>query len=103
MSSYSDYIASKRISIINNVTSSNTCNAPCINASVPIYDGACYSGCEKDTCYAGPTGPSGDKYLSYFNDKTEQNRVEQAKHRVENDNKRYKIHYNGGAYKHREE
>ena len=69
MSSYSDYIATKRLYIVNNI-SSNTCNAPCITSPGPLYDGGCSTSCSStgDDCCAGPTGPSGDKYLSYFSE-----------------------------------
>jgi hypothetical protein len=66
MSSSSDYIASKRMYIVNN-GSSNSCNAPCITSPGPLYDGGCSSGGGGDCC-DGPTGPPGDKYLSYFSE-----------------------------------
>lgn len=64
MSSYSDYIASKRLYVVNNGSSNNSCNAPCIQSAGPLYDGAC--GVSSGECSQGPTGPPGDTYLSYF-------------------------------------
>jgi hypothetical protein len=40
--------------------------------------------------------------LRYFHDKTAQNRVEQAKHRTEKKNAKYKSHYSSGVDKHRD-
>ena len=67
MSSYSDYLASKRLYIVNNGTSAR-CNATCVSSPGPLYDGGCYSGCGNDPCSIGPTGLPGDKYLSYFSE-----------------------------------
>jgi hypothetical protein len=55
--------------IVNN-GASNSCNAPCITSPGPLYDGGCSTGCSSsgNDCCAGPTGPPGDKYLSYFSE-----------------------------------
>jgi len=67
MTSYNDYIASKRLYTINNI--SNSCNAQCIMSPGPLYDGGVSAtGCGTNNCefFIGPTGPAGDKYISYF-------------------------------------
>ena len=67
MTSYNDYIASKRLYTINNI--SNSCNSQCIMSPGPLYDGgASATGCGTNNCefFIGPTGPAGDKYVSYF-------------------------------------
>jgi hypothetical protein len=72
MSSHSDYLASKRLFVVNNIAS-NTCNALCNTSYGPLYDGGCSTkdGC----CGAGPPGPPGDKYLSYFSETFFANRL----------------------------
>ena len=61
MSSYNDYIASKRIFT---TASSSVCNTPGILSPGPLYDGNTKEckviGCE------GPPGLPGDKYIAYF-------------------------------------
>jgi hypothetical protein len=44
--------------------SSNTCNNSCSNVNGPIFSGDNINPCIQ--CPAGPTGPPGDRYLSYF-------------------------------------
>ena len=75
MSSYSDYIASKRVFTVTNGAYGN-CNAPCMMSYGPLYDGGIATGCSQnsgESCCAGPTGPPGDKYLSYFTESFYQN------------------------------
>lgn len=64
MTSYSDYIAAKRIYTVNNGSSSSGCNDICMTSPGPLFNGDCYSGMEY--CAPGPTGPPGDMYISYF-------------------------------------
>uniref|UniRef100_A0A6C0JZ83 Peptidase S74 domain-containing protein n=1 Tax=viral metagenome TaxID=1070528 RepID=A0A6C0JZ83_9ZZZZ len=66
MASYNEYIASKRLYAINNIPYS--CNSQCIISPGPLYDGGISTGCGTNNYdyYIGPTGPPGDKYLSYF-------------------------------------
>ena len=75
MSSYSDYIASKRVFTVTNGAYSS-CNAPCMMSYGPLYDGGIATGCSQnsgESCCDGPTGPPGDKYLSYFTETFYQN------------------------------
>jgi len=62
MSSYSDYLASKKLYTVNNVAPS--CNAPCMTSPGPLYDGGCAN--EGTSCCVGPTGPPGDTYVTFF-------------------------------------
>ena len=64
MTSYSDYIAAKRIYTVNNGSSFGGCNDICMTSHGPIFNGDCSSGMEN--CAPGPTGPPGDTYMSYF-------------------------------------
>jgi hypothetical protein len=64
MTTYNDYIASKRLYTVNNGFSSDGCNSICMSTPGPLYDGDYARGM---TMYIpGPTGPSGDVYISYF-------------------------------------
>jgi len=71
MTSYNDYIASKRLYTVNNIPSN--CNTACILSPGPLYDGSAKCGAGNCEMIVGPTGPPGDKYLSYFTETFYQN------------------------------
>lgn len=64
MTSYNDYIASKRLYTVNNGFSNDGCNSICMSTPGPLYDGDYARG--MGMYIPGPMGPPGDTYISYF-------------------------------------